>query len=56
MGGNWTVKTNTSPRYQNAHDRYLLIDGKMEVVITSGVDYLFDTDKECTLLVRKVIH
>ena len=52
--GDWKVKRNTSPRYQNAHDRYVLIDDKMEVVITSGIDYLFDTSKECTLLVRKV--
>lgn len=50
----WKVKHDTNPRYRNAHDRYVLIDGKMEIVITSGIDYLFDTDKECTLLVRKV--
>jgi len=50
----WSVKKDTSAAYKNVHDRYLRIDGKMEVVITSGIDYLFDTDKECTLLVRKV--
>ena len=29
-----------------------------EVVVRDGIsaDYLFDTDKECTLLVRKVAH
>lgn len=52
----WTVKKDTTTAYKNVHDRYLRIDGKMEVVITSGIDYLFDTDKECTLLVRKIIH
>lgn len=52
--GDWSVKKDTSAAYRNVHDRYLRIDGKMEVVITSGIDYLFDTDKECTLLVRKV--
>lgn len=52
--GDWSVKKDTSAAYKNVHDRYLRIDGKMEVVITSGIDYLFDTDKECTLLVRKV--
>lgn len=50
----WSVKKDTSAAYRNVHDRYLRIDGEMEVVITSGIDYLFDTDKECTLLVRKV--
>jgi len=52
----WAVKTDTNPHYQNAHDRYVLFDGKMEVVVTSGIDHLFDTDKECTLLVRKMAH
>jgi hypothetical protein len=50
------VKTDTNPRYRKAHDRYVMIDSKMEVVITSGIDYLFDTNKECTLLVRKIAH
>lgn len=49
----WKVKSDTSSRYGNAHDRYVLIDGKMEIVITSGIDYLFDASKECTLLVRQ---
>ena len=38
--------------YRNLHDRYLLIDRKMEIVITSGIDYLFDDTKECTLVFR----
>lgn len=49
----WKVKENAHPAYQNVHDRYLLIDNSVEVVITSGIDYLFDTSKECTLLVRQ---
>ncbi|NYS60329.1 hypothetical protein [Vreelandella salicampi] len=49
----WKVKENTDPRYANVHDRYLLIDNSVEIVITSGIDYLFDTSKECTLLVRQ---
>lgn len=51
---NWKIKKNTDPLYSNVHDRYLLIDNKIEVVITSGIDYLFDTSKECTLLVREI--
>lgn len=48
----WKVKQDTSTRYSSAHDRYVLIDGQLEVVVTSGIDYLFDTGKECSLLVR----
>lgn len=48
----WKIKNNSHSRYQNVHDRYVLIDNNMEVVITSGIDYLFDNSKECTLLVR----
>lgn len=53
--GDWIVKRDKSAPYKSAHDRYLRIDGKMEVVITSGIDYLFDTDKECTLIVREAL-
>lgn len=49
----WRIKENTHAAYRNVHDRYLLIDNSVEVVITSGIDYLFDTRKECTLLVRQ---
>lgn len=49
----WKIKENTHAAYHNVHDRYLLINNSVEVVITSGIDYLFDTSKECTLLVRQ---
>ncbi|MBV8039706.1 hypothetical protein HF895_09385 [Bacteroides sp. AN502] len=38
----------------DCHDRYLIIDGKMEIVLTSGFQYLTDERKEFTYLVRKV--
>jgi hypothetical protein len=40
--------------FRNLHDRYLIIDEQIEVVLTSGIDYLFSDDKECTMIVRKV--
>jgi hypothetical protein len=49
---NWKFKKDGSQIYRNLHDRYLLIDGTMEIVITSGIDYLFDDTKECTLIFR----
>jgi len=41
-------------QFRRLHDRYLVIDGKVEIILTSGIDYLFDDAKECTIIVRKV--
>lgn len=41
-------------QFRNLHDRYLIIDGEIEIILTSGIDYLFSDDKECTMIVRKV--
>ena len=38
--------------YSTLHDRYILIDEKIELIITSGIDYLFDNSKECTIVIR----
>lgn len=34
------------------HDRYIVIDNEVEVILTSGFDYLSNTGKECTYIVR----
>lgn len=34
------------------HDRYLIIDKKVEVILSSGFDYLFDTNGDFTYVVR----
>jgi hypothetical protein len=39
--------------FRKKHDRYLIIDNRVQVIMTSGIDYLFDEDKECTIIVRK---
>lgn len=49
----WRIKPDGRNQYRDHHDRYLLIDETMEVVVTSGLDYLFDQTKECTLIVRE---
>jgi hypothetical protein len=51
--GSWQIKRNIDLSYQNLHDRYLLIDKTMEIIITSGIDYLFDKTKECTIICRR---
>ena len=38
--------------FLNLHDRYLIIDNKIEIILTSGFDYLFDNSKDFTYIVR----
>jgi hypothetical protein len=49
----WSFKKDEINTYKNYHDRYLLIDDKIEIILTSGFDLLFDKDKEFTYIVRK---
>jgi hypothetical protein len=52
--GAWKIKKNHRGTYEHYHDRYILIDNRIEVLITSGIDYLFDQSKECTVIIRDV--
>lgn len=40
--------------YDNVHDRYLVIDNKLEIILSSGINYLFDTTKEISLICRRI--
>ncbi|KAF1082707.1 MAG: hypothetical protein GQF41_0474 [Candidatus Rifleibacterium amylolyticum] len=40
--------------YRNLHDRYLLIDSRLEIILTSGFDNLFDLRTECTMVFRQL--
>jgi hypothetical protein len=48
------MTANQDTKYKNLHDRYLLIDSKIEVILTSGFDYLFNDNKELTYIVRQI--
>jgi hypothetical protein len=50
----WKLPPDRSGRYKDHHDRYILIDGKTEIIVTSGIDHLFTDEKECTMVVRRV--
>jgi len=39
-------------RYYNSHDRYLIIDNKIELIFTSGIEYLFDDGKDFTYIIN----
>lgn len=49
----WTFEKKTNiPEH---HDRYLIIDNKIEIILTSGFSSLSDRTKEFTYIVRPVI-
>lgn len=39
--------------FKNLHDRYLIIDNKIEIILTSGIDNLIDDSKDFTYIVRR---
>lgn len=50
----WSFKPDRNhQRFSNLHDRYLIIDNKIEVILTSGIDNLMDTSKDFTYIVRQ---
>lgn len=54
----YTVKdypaNNTSPYQNGFHDRYILVDGKVEIILTSGIDYLMNNENDFTYIIRKL--
>lgn len=50
----WAIEENTDPQWQNRHDRYLIIDDKIEVLLSSGFDYLYRLNKELTCVFREI--
>ena len=51
-GKNWKIQPDNKNTYNDYHDRYLLIDNNVEIILTSGFDYLFDENKDFTYIVR----
>jgi len=52
INATWTIKRDRKGTFSNAHDRYLLIDNKIEIILSSGFDNLFSTDKDLTCVIR----
>jgi hypothetical protein len=48
----WKIQQDSKNTYHDYHDRYLLIDNQIEMILTSGFDYLFDEKKDFTYIVR----
>jgi len=49
----WTIKPDRYNTFKNSHDRYLIIDNKIEIILSSGFSYLFATDKDLTVVIRE---
>lgn len=49
----WTLKLDKSYDLDMLHDRYLRIDSRYEVILSSGFKYLFSTEKEITCIFRE---
>ncbi len=53
---NWKIQQDSKNTYHDYHDRYLLIDNHIEMILTSGFDYLFDENKDFTYIVRNRVN
>lgn len=52
INNKFKIVRDSRSEYSRLHDRYILIDEKIELIITSGIDYIFDDSKECTIVIR----
>jgi hypothetical protein len=50
----WTIKQDTQNKLKNSHDRYLIIDNKIEIILSSGFYYLFKSNKDLNCLIREI--
>lgn len=52
----WKLKKsiNTFDINDKSHDRYLIIDNKLEIILSSGFDGLFSNDNESALIIREL--
>lgn len=48
----WSFTKN--PRMTNRHDRYLIVNDQLEIILTSGFDHLNDTSGDFTYIVRYI--
>jgi len=53
MCSSWKiVKDVTNTTHRKLHDRYIIIDSTIEIILTSGIDNLFDESSDFTYIVR----
>lgn len=47
-------KVKKAQQINTKHDRYIKVDNQIEIILTSGIDYLMDISKDFTYIVRKL--
>lgn len=54
----WEIKRNTDSTinndYNGLHDRYIIIDRKIQIILTSGIHHLMDKKKDFTYIIRVI--
>lgn len=45
---------NSYQNFEKSHDRYLIIDQKIRIILTSGIEYLMDDTKDFTYIVQEI--
>lgn len=48
----WKIMKDKDDLYKNTHDRYILINQEIEIILSSGISYLYDEDKDFTYTIR----
>ncbi|WP_024593124.1 MULTISPECIES: hypothetical protein [unclassified Pseudoalteromonas] len=56
MHADWSVIRNNEPKFQTCHDRYLIIDDKIEVMLSSGFYYLWNKNKEISCTIKRYLN
>lgn len=56
INNKYLIKNDRNNNYPtpSTHDRYILIDQKIEIILTSGIDYLYNTTKDFTYIIRVI--
>ncbi len=50
----WRLIEDTKSGLKNSHDRYLIIDNQIEIILSSGFSNLFDIRSDISCLIRKI--
>lgn len=52
---NWNIKEDkANSTHRNLHDRYIIIDSKIELILTSGIDNLFNDTSDFTYIINEI--
>ncbi|EJH2022155.1 hypothetical protein NCV10_001948, partial [Campylobacter jejuni] len=41
-------------KYDYLHDRYIIVDKKIQIILTSGIDNLMNIKKDFTYIIREL--